>query len=63
MIAKRLGWILLGIGIGIGITMAPRLRAQERAARAQTLAFHLTDTSGAPHGSFYYASDSKTHAC
>jgi hypothetical protein len=62
MVAKRLGWILLGIVIGIGITMAPRVRAQERASQPQNLIPHPIINLG--NGAVgFFVGDPKTHAC
>jgi hypothetical protein len=62
IVVKRLAWILLGITLGVGFGMAPRIKAEERAAQPQTLIRYPPMKIGS--GEFgFFMSDSKTDSC
>ena len=71
LIAKRLGWILVGVVMGIGSAMAPRVVAQEsasdrvvervKAALAEPQV--LTDHPASGFTDWKFVSDSRTHSC
>jgi hypothetical protein len=60
MNAKRLLWILVGIGLGIASTAAPSIRAQPaNEQRPNAVVFHpVKDGYG-----LFFMSDDKTNSC